>query len=338
MKLRVAAAMAAILSLAISGAAQAAYTGLFIFGDSLSDPGNNAIALSPNITPISAITQTLVPTFPYPSLQYTNANVWAYQFAHSLGLQDAAKPILGGAGTNWAFGGARTGPLNSEPGGLLDPAHFPPTLLTQATTFVNAVAGQAPGTALYVVAGGGNNARDTLEAVREDPGNAQAIIAAGAAQYALDIGMIVDNLQAAGASDIVVWNTPNIGSSPAVSAEGQFASGLASMVATAMNQALAVELQDESVKSFDFFAFLTDVVAHPAKYGLSNATDACGALGAACDPSSYLFWDGIHPTSAGHRIIANAMFTAVVPEPSAYVLLATWVALLFVHGRRWRLG
>jgi outer membrane lipase/esterase len=334
MKLRIAAAVAAMLSFAIPGVAQAAYTGLFVFGDSLSDPGNNAIVLSPKLTPASDITQTFVPVYPYASLQYTDANVWVYPFAHSLGLADAAGPMLSGTGTNFAFGGARTGPLN--PGGLLDPAHFPPTLQTQAAAFVGAVGGQAPGSALYVIGGGGNNARDTLDAVRKDPLNADGIIGASALQYALDIGTIVDELQAAGASDIVVWNTPNIGLSPAVSALGPAASGLASLVASKMNEALALELQNEAITPFDLYALITDVTSDPARYGLSNVTDACGALGAACDPSSYLFWDGVHPTSAGHRIIADAMFTAAVPEPSTYALLAAGVALLIVHGLRRR--
>lgn len=335
MKLRIAAAVAALLSFVIPDLAHAVYTGLFIFGDSLSDPGNNAIALNPNLTPVSAITETFVPVFPYPSLQYTNANVWTYPFAQHLGLPASAGPILGGTGSNWAFGGARTGPLNSDPNALLDPAHFPPTVRTQAAAFLDAVHGHAPEGALYVVAGGGNNARDTLQAIANNPANTAATIAADAAAYASDIGAIVDALQAAGAKDIVVWNTPNPGLSPAVSAMGPAASALANLVAMQMNQALAFELQDESVRSFDLYSLLIDVSTDPAKFGLSNVTNACGAIGASCDPSSYLFWDGVHPTSAGHRIIANAMVTAGVPEPSTYLLLlAPSVALLFVYGRR----
>ncbi|NBW86089.1 MAG: GDSL family lipase, partial [Planctomycetia bacterium] len=64
-----------------------------MFGDSLSDPGNNALALgstaSPpfNVTRQSDITSnSFVPTYPYAtSYQYSNGSVWAYQFATMLG-------------------------------------------------------------------------------------------------------------------------------------------------------------------------------------------------------------------------------------------------------------
>jgi phospholipase/lecithinase/hemolysin len=39
-----------------------------------------------------------------------------------------------------------------------------------------------------------------------------------------------------------------------------------------------------------------------------NVTDACIDVftGTVCEPASrYLFWDGIHPTRAGHAILAE---------------------------------
>ena len=61
---------------------------------------------------------------------------------------------------------------------------------------------------------------------------------------------------------------------------------------------------------FDVFGILRDVVGAPGSVGLSNVTDPCIALDtkvhAFCaKPDSYLFWDGIHPTVAGHRILAQ---------------------------------
>ncbi|MGI9176606.1 MAG: hypothetical protein ACR2IT_01965, partial [Pirellulales bacterium] len=130
--------------------------GVFIFGDSLSDPGNNAIMFhstaSPpvNVTLQSEITSNaFIPTYPYAtSYQYSNASVWAYQFATMLGLPSGvAGPALGGGlGANYAFGGATTGPLNNV-GSV-------PSLLTQTANFVASLgAGPAPADALYVVAG-----------------------------------------------------------------------------------------------------------------------------------------------------------------------------------------
>jgi len=93
-----------------------AYSALYIFGNSLSDSGNNAIVPAPNTTPVPISGNDFIPTFPRASGFYTNGPVWAQELAAVLGLS-ASPSLLGG--TNFAFGGARTGPLN--------PGQFPPT-------------------------------------------------------------------------------------------------------------------------------------------------------------------------------------------------------------------
>jgi phospholipase/lecithinase/hemolysin len=47
----------------------------------------------------------------------------------------------------------------------------------------------------------------------------------------------------------------------------------------------------------------------------TNATDACGAVPGA-NSNDYTFWDGIHPTTAAHMVIANAFVAQAFPEPS----------------------
>jgi phospholipase/lecithinase/hemolysin len=142
--------------------ALAGYSSLFVFGDSLSDSGNNAIALAPGVTPVPISGNSFIPTFPYASGHYTNDQVWAQILATSLGL--SANPSLAG-GTNYAFGGAETGPLtpNPFPGGLVNP--FPPSLQTQVAFFLAQRGPMIPSNALYVVEGGGQNARDALAAI-----------------------------------------------------------------------------------------------------------------------------------------------------------------------------
>lgn len=312
--------------------------GLYVFGDSLSDPGNNAIAMgstaSPpfNVTLQSDITSnSFIPTYPYAaSYQYSNGNVWAYQFATMLGLSSqVAGPVLGGGlGANYAYGGATTGPANSST--------FPPSLLTQTAAFISSLgSAPAPADALYVVAGGGNNARAALTAIAggADP---TATITATALQYAADVGDIVDALQGKGAVNIVAWDVPNVGLSPAIAASGSSAAYLGTTLAQAMNNALGSRLASESgVQIFDIFALVTSINANPAAYGLVNASDAAGAIPGA-DPSQYLCWDGIHPTAAGHAILAQSMYAAVVPEPSNCLLVvAGLVPTLAAVRRRW---
>ena len=73
------------------------------------------------------------------------------------------------------------------------------------------------------------------------------------------------------------------------------------------------------------------MAAHPAAYGFVNATDACGAL-ATCDPQKYFFWDGIHPTSAGHDLLARTLLAAV-PEPGSWLMLAAGLLLVALRAR-----
>jgi len=124
----------------------------------------------------------------------------------------------------------------------------------------------------------------------------------------------------------VVWNAPNIGETPAVLAAGPVASMLGTMIASAMNNALSAAIgSDPDIKLFDIFGLMNDAIAHPGAFNLSNVTDACAQF-TACHPSTFLFWDGIHPTSATETIISDAIESLVVPEPSSLALLA--VALL----------
>jgi len=322
----VAASIFAFVLLTPLSGALAGYSSLFVFGDSLSDSGNNAVVLAPSVTPVPISGNSFIPIFPYAFGQYTNAHVWAQILASSLGL--SANPSLLG-GTDYAFGGALTGPLtpNPFPGGLTNP--FPPSLETQAAFFLSQHGPVIPGDALYVVEGGGDNARQALDAAGGCGGNPACIIGiiqSTTAAYVGDIKTIDTELEAPGAKNIVVWNAPNIGETPAVLAAGPVASMLGTMIASAMNNALSAAIgSDPDIKLFDIFGVMNDAIAHPGAFNLSNVTDACAQF-TACDPSTFLFWDGIHPTSATETIISDAIESLVVPEPSSLALLA--VALL----------
>jgi len=340
----VAAALAfATLSAQAAIALPPAFTALYVFGDSLSDSGNNALVIGPDAAQV--ITgNTYVPSKPY-GFAYTNGATWVSSFAAGLGLGTSAAPSLSGlpGAGNYAYGGARTVLDGTEvpaaPG-------FPPSATTQllggpsALPWMNGyLTGLAsvPATALYVIAIGGNDVRDlTLATALSVPGTPPIPVAAAA--YATAVGNLVDALQAKGAQRIVVWDAPDVGKTPAALAGPLGFAGLATFVSANFNLALSTRLalEPSSVSIFDVFGVTNSIIdavtATPGSFGLTNVTDACGAV-LGCNPSQYLFWDGIHPTSAGHALIASSMLAAV-PEPSSMLMLAVGICGLMAWRRR----
>jgi outer membrane lipase/esterase len=295
----------AVVSLTAPSASASIYNSLVVFGDSLSDSGNNALVIGSNAGQ-KILDNTYVPSQPYGSGVYSNGPVWASNAAAALGV--TLQPSLAG-GTNYAFGGATTGPVASG---------FPYSLLTQANQYLTTHSVSA--NALYVIAGGGNDARAALGQIAACAGVcAGSTVMATAIQYAANVGAIVDALQAGGAQHIIVWNTPNLGLAPAVTAAG--ATGLGTFLAASMNAALAARLAGESyVTTFDIFGLGTSIALNPGAYGFTDVTNACGAIvGANCN--TYAYWDGIHPTAAAHEVISDAFLAVAVPEPSTWVLM-----------------
>lgn len=321
-----------LLAAAPSHAVVAPYSGLVIFGDSLSDTGNIAAAFGAPGGVIPGVPSAdFIPGAPYtPFGVFSNGPVWATSFAAALGL--SALPSWNG-GSNFAFGGARMVVDGAGPGGL------PSSLNTQVGQFLGATGGTAAPSALYIVAGGGNDLRDAATALAT-PGlsfaQQLAIFSGAASRYATDTGAIVDRLQAAGATNIIVWNAPDVGLTPAARSLGPVAQFTATTLATLMNDALSYRLQGEAgVTIFDVFGAVNTLVANPGAAGLSNVTLACGFAGNACDPASALFWDGIHPTAAGHQLLSNAMLAVVaIPEPETVWMFAVGLAGLLAWRRR----
>lgn len=299
-----------------------AYSNLFVFGDSLSDAGNNAaLLLGPPLSlpatgPAQITGNDFVATLPSAAGTYSNGPVWAQLLAPKLGAGVAANPSLLG-GTNFASGGAETSVQTPVPG-LPGVTTF--SLQSQLNTYLGLSGGMASGSALYVLEDGANNARRLLGSGQAlDP----AAVAQEASNYASDVGHMVDQLQAAGAQHIIVWNTPNLGLTPEAMSFGAGAAMLATSVAFQFNADLATRLAGESgVQIYDVYAAFTTLAAAPAAFGLSNVTTACGNNASVCGLTP-LFWDGIHPTTAGHQLLANGMLALAmpVPEPSTAVML-----------------
>lgn len=311
-----------------SALATVPFTGLYIFGDSLSDNGNNLIAFGGATGGPTVPGADWVPTLPYSSGVYSNGPVWVNSFAAGLGLAPFAAPSFLGGG-DYAAGGAKVGTDGAPP------ALYPPSLKTQLNGYLGAHA--VSPTALYVIAGGGNDVRKTGADVAADPANAVAIIGAAAVAYATDVATMVGTLKAFGAQDLVVWNVPDLGLTPAALAGGPVASGTATAISNAFNGALSFALAGQSgVTLFDTFGIISTIATTGSYNGFSfsNTDLACGYLLNNCDASTSLFWDGIHPTAYAHGVLAGAMLAAV-PEPGAvWLMMAGLVGMGAVLRRR----
>lgn len=304
---------------------------IVVFGDSLSDPGN-AFALlgGQTVAPptygmdglVNGIPEalTLIPDAPYESRRFSNGVTWIELLAGAIGLGSSVKPAVPGAligsddgrASNYAVGGATAGDVG------VSQFH----LGAQVDLFLSDVRYGAPSDALYVIAIGGNDVRAALAV--QDP-----IAVFNAAWTA--IGENVGKLYQAGARKFLVWNAPDLGRAPAIrrldaavcppAAPGCIANG-ATQASAGYNAGLAVVLQQAGalpgidIVPFDTFGSLAAIQAHPRRYGLRDATNACiqpdvpqfgfpNAPPFRCaQPDRHLFWDGIHPTRAGHAIIA----------------------------------
>lgn len=283
-------------------------TSFINFGDSLSDTGN-----------VSAATGGFPPP-PYASGRFTSnftdgsaGVVWYDLVANQLGFP-STNSLAGG--NNYAWGGARTGVTGSVP-----------SLVDQSNRYLFDVAGQADENALYSVFGGGNDIRDN------DIGSSVA-----------NISSIITNLHAAGAMNFFVPNALNIGLTPE-SRAGLAPGGPASVI-TAASLAFNAELKNEmeilrtslgiDIIELDIFALFEDVSVDPASFGFSNITDPCfnQFAGTLCaDPDSYLFFDGIHPTAAGHTLLANFAIDAIrdaidVSAPATITMFLSGLVIL----------
>ncbi len=226
-------------------------------------------------------------------------------------------------GNNFAFGGALTDSDTVElppyGTGFYPHAAYPWSLDGQRDAFTARVASTgADPNALYVVFSGLNDVASILQD-RLDPATTIATTVTG-------IISAVDAFKAAGARTVLVPNLPDEGLLPTVTALAPVVPGisaLATAVTEQYNAALEAALEQEKgirIIRFDAFHLLQDVVAHPGRYGFTDATTPCysgtvlpdpGAT-VCSDPNRHVFWDSEHPTSAFHVILGVEMLATAI--------------------------
>lgn len=300
-------------------AANVSFSELYVFGDSLSDEGN-ASKLTGGLFPPSPLPPQ---TSPYSQGRFSNGDLWVSYLGKELGLKPTLAADLNTTiptqGINFAVAGATSGlenaftPNSSSPTGVL-------AQIGQFTQILQGNNQKANPTALYTLWAGGN---DYLF------GNLPIT------NVVNNIKQSVNTLADAGAKNILVFNLANLGSVPAINGNPQLAAAYNNLtsVHNFQLQSTLADLQKTrgiNLISVDVNSLFNNVTNNPESFGLTNTTAAC-LIGSnddirngnfqVCDkPNEYLFFDSVHPTTEGHRLIAQAAVSAIeakaVPEPS----------------------
>lgn len=300
---KIQAALAAC-SFALAGAADAGtFSNFIVFGDSLSDAG------------------TYIPIVPPGGGRFTTnpGPVWAENVSGALGFASAPAQYFNGAsfvanpgGTDWAQGGAR---VNAVPGYGMAMAE---PVSTQLGAYLSGNAVNR--NALYAFWAGANDIF-----VQATSGASSAVIQANVTTAAQDLAAQAARLQAAGARYIVVLNLPDIGQTPAGVGGGPAQSAALSGLSQLYNYTLNSALSSAHVQALqlDVYSLFNEILADPAAYGfaVANTGVACttassltctsATLATPTAASSYMFADGVHPTTAAHQIISDYALSAL---------------------------
>jgi len=277
------------------------------FGDSLTDPGNAYAATGV----ISTAPFALIPSAPYASHTFSNGPTWAEWLGLTIGSPESGAPafVAPGSFTNYAVGGARA----RTGSGSFD-------LTAEVSLYLNDFGGQACPTPTYVLWIGGDDLRDALTALATatNPADGQASAMAIIGAAVTGIAGNVEALYASGARNFLILTAPDVSHAPAVRLLGPAAIGAGAALSAGFNEGLTgaiAQLQalpGIHIATYDDNVLTAAIIAKPGEFGLKDVTDPCLAVGVVQNPVcakpwQYLFWDGIHPTAAGHVIVAGAV-------------------------------
>ncbi len=291
---------------------------IYIFGDSLSDTGN-LFALSGGLFP---------PSPPYFNGRFSNGPLWIESITERLNLNPSSIVTsfsnLAGVtdGINFALSGANTDNSNSNNSNPFRPAGTPPLpgLEFQVDAhgdFIDLAGASALDNALHVLWVGSN---DYLGGGQTNPLVTLA-----------NIGEALEELHDDGATNFLIVNLPPLGEVPLGQA---LPADALNAITTVHNQGLIAlleqfELDNPAVRiaEFDANAVFNEIQTDPAAFGFDTAGGCFSIAGLLTNPPTAaeltacddLFFDDLHPTAAGHQLLADAAFAALeaefLPEP-----------------------
>ena len=292
----------------------APYSGLYVFGDSLSDAGQFPDSVN-STTQTRRFTNRVGPLFTDASGEvYGKTSPMLIGELLGLGAQSPSTSSVfednGWAdGNNWAVGGYRTDQVLdsiTQAGGSVAGTRTRDGFLVDLANRGLSLDANA----LYYVNGGGN---DFLQGQVLSTAQAQAAA-----------GRLVDSveaLQTAGARYIMVSLLPNVGNTPALGGGNSFIGGLAGD----LNTELVSQLRgiDANIIPLNLPLLVTEVLATPGAYGFDATQDLTGTCFNGCtnvnttwginsatpDPSKLMFNDSVHPTTAVQQIAADYAYS-----------------------------
>ena len=318
------------------------YERIYVFSDSLSDPGN-VYETTKSVQSFDNIFDLDVPVTPSEPLYYegrfSNGLVWVenlameldvdlipstelavifpglninspFNFSFDNGFDLTINSDFNGRTTsesvNFAFGGAQTGEEGAgEYGDLI------PGIQQQVEWFIEdhqEADKKADSEALYIISGGRNDYSDSNPEPEDIVDN---------------IGEEIESLYEIGARDFLVSNLPDIGKIPATPPElADTFSGYTQTHNDLLEQTTE-ELRDSltgaNIVILDFNALYDDMLSNPSDYDLTNVTDPyldpialTPTVGA--DVDEYLFYDTVHPTAAVHDLVSDFTLTTLAIE------------------------
>lgn len=290
----------AILSAIALAPSANAYDNIYFFGDSLSDSGIAGRFTTPG------------------------GKIWTEIVSSKLGLSATPALNINGSatgGNNYAIGGALAGTTNVISGIPIIPNS------SEVALYLSSHNNMADPNALYSVWVGSN---DIKNALTSNPASLSTVIPQA---VSAEIGSI-NSLMSAGANHILVFSIPDLRYAPALAISNTLAQ-LGGNSANSYNTALFTGLKTNAsgrIIPIDTYNLIREVAANPAAFGFANITSkACGTTDSnLCTTNqlvspdaakTYLFADGIHPTAAGHALIADQVMS-IITAPAQISMLA----------------
>lgn len=327
--IRVLGAGTACLLLSLPAAADTlpdSYSSLWVFGDSLSDPGNifeRSGGASPSSYPLGG-----EPTVdaPYFRGRYSDDFV----FADYLTMPFEAEGL---AYDNYAYGGARA--ISNETGPEADDVPDFPAQIDMFEAEALTMLGDRP---LAQILFGGN---DIFAAARSDDPVGMGSAAAGAVLDGLE------RLYDLGIRDFALGNVADVGTTPLYNVFVPTLRASAETAVATFNDVLSEGLTDLDLPGsrttlVDRFGFYETLQADPSSIGVTEvrlpcflpsdaATDSLDLSRLCEDPTSYFFFDQVHPSGAVHAAYADRVERAIlapIPLPASGVLFLVAIGAL----------